>query len=89
MNKFFANIGSNLASKISVHPQERIKSVSNSFYFSNITTKEISDYILDLTVFKVKGPDNITISLLGEIRLIILEPLAYIFKVKYKMWNIS
>lgn len=85
MNKFFVNIGPNLASKIPhCKPEKLYSNVRNSFYFSKISTKEISDRILDLSIYKAKGPDNISISLLRKIRLLIVEPLTYIFNLCIK-----
>lgn len=84
MNNFFANIGLNLASKIPNSKPEKLEPLLNYFYFSNIPTKEISDRILDLSIYKAKGPDNISVSLLREIRLLIIQPLTYIFNLCIK-----
>lgn len=51
MNKFFVNIGPNLASKIPhCKPEQLYSNERNSIYFSKICTKEISDRILDLSI---------------------------------------
>lgn len=87
MNKFFVNIGSNLASNIPYSNNDLDDQKCNNFknfYFSKISSKEISDRILDLSIYKAKGPDNITIKLLRKIRLLIVEPLAYIFNLCIK-----
>lgn len=43
---------------------EKFESLSNYFYFSYISPKEISDRILDLSIYKAKESDNIIIKLL-------------------------
>lgn len=85
MNTFFVNVGSNLASNIpDSKPEKLINNILNTFYFSKISSEEISDRIIDLSIYKAKGPDNITISLLREIRLLITDSLAYLFNLCIK-----
>jgi len=85
MNKFFATIGSELASKI---PESKIKfnykSHVNSMFLSEITEEEIFNKIKLLKLDKAKGSDNISIKLIKNISHIIVKPLAYIFNLCFQ-----
>uniref|UniRef100_A0A1B6KPU2 Reverse transcriptase domain-containing protein n=1 Tax=Graphocephala atropunctata TaxID=36148 RepID=A0A1B6KPU2_9HEMI len=79
MNKFFANIGSELASKIPKLKYEKLDSNPNSIYLSEITKKEIEIKINLLKIDKACGSDKIPIKLVKNLKYILSEPLAYIF----------
>uniref|UniRef100_A0A1B6GF67 Reverse transcriptase domain-containing protein n=1 Tax=Cuerna arida TaxID=1464854 RepID=A0A1B6GF67_9HEMI len=79
MNKFFVNIGSELASKITDLEYEKLKTNPNSLYLSEITKLEIENKIKLLKNYKASGSDKIPIKFIKNLVYIISEPLAYIF----------
>src|SRR5436190_4434752 len=84
MNKFFANIGTDLANKIP-HVNFNFK-ISNpkSMFLSDVTIDEIYKKITALKNDKVPGSDNVPIKLIKTLNPIICKPLAYIYNLSFK-----
>ena len=87
-NDFFANIGPELAAKISnteTSYKDYLGPETNTrFVFANMTEELILDATKSLKTKHSSGPDGISTYLLKEIIQIIARPLAYIFNLSFK-----
>ena len=83
MNDYFSNIGQNLVkllpannhcySKYLLHP------VLNSIYSEPVTATELLNLIELADMKKSAGPDNISVKIVKDNKIIILQPLLYLF----------
>ena len=82
-NKYFANMGVNLARsipKVNKLPLEYLKNpVSNTFYLFPITPSEVEIQISNLKPGKSAGPYSLPVNILKIIRNVISVPLASLF----------
>ena len=82
-NKYFANVGVNLARsipKVNKLPLEYLKNpVSNTFYLFPITPSEVEIQISNLKPGKSAGPYSLPVNILKIIRNVISVPLASLF----------
>jgi len=83
LNKFFSNIGKNLASTV---PKPNLpfncyldKPQASSFFLSPTTSTEIENIIMSLSSTKASGPFSISTSLLKTLKGILSIPLPLLF----------
>ena len=80
-NKYFVNVGSNLANKIPTtlnDPLEYVSGLDNSIYINNTDSEEITSIIKNLKNSS-PGHDDIDIRILKKICPVIVQPLTHLF----------
>ena len=86
-NKYFGNIGNNLASSIpDVHktPSDYLNTPTcNSFFISPTTSQEIENEISYLKIGKATGPYSIPIDVLKILKSVVSKPLESIFNASF------
>lgn len=80
-NKFFVSVGPTLAQNLDASKFKiTVETKANSMCLIEITTQEVTNYLLQLQENKSTGPDDISPRMLKNLAEVIAEPICNIFK---------